>query len=101
MTENMKEYWRKRKEDIKQVSESGHIVLMYRERRLQVIVPKHPEFSSGAAKLAGRFRPRTGMWSFDRRLEWAVRELIERIWPGHGKDSITVSLDAVMRHIAP
>jgi hypothetical protein len=86
MQENMKEYWSKRRANIKLAQESGKIVFMRDHRRLQVIVPQHKDFIRGAQELAGRFKHRTQIWSFDYRLEKKVRELVEQVWPGNGSN---------------
>jgi hypothetical protein len=86
---NMHDYWSKRKAEIKLTQDSGRIVFVRDHRRLQVVAPQHPDFVSGALELAGRFRRKTQLWSFDCRLEKKVRELVEQVWPGQGSNKIT------------
>jgi hypothetical protein len=82
--ENMREYWDRRKADIKLMQESGRVVFIRNHKRLQVIAPQNKDFIKGAEELAGRFKRKTQVWSFDARLEKKVRELVEQVWPGQG-----------------
>lgn len=80
----MRDYWNKRKADIKAMQDSGKVVFVRDHRRLQVIAPENRDFVKGAQELAGRFKRKTQVWSFDARLEKKVRELVEQVWPGQG-----------------
>jgi hypothetical protein len=84
MQSNMTDFWRRRKADIKAMQDSGKVVFVRDHRRLQVIAPENREFVKGARELAGRFKRKTQVWSFDARLEKKVRELVEQVWPGQG-----------------
>jgi hypothetical protein len=91
----MRDYWNKRKADIKAMQDSGKVVFVRDHRRLQVIAPENRDFVKGAQELAGRFKRKTQVWSFDARLEKKVRELVEQVWPGNGNNTIKRRFDNV------
>lgn len=93
--DNMQDFWRKRKADIKASQDSGRVVFIRDHRRIQVIAPHNKEFAKGAGELAGRFKHKTQVWSFDCRLEKRVRELVEKVWPGNGKNAIRLRFQAL------
>lgn len=95
MKQNMSEYWHKRKADIKAAQDSGQVIFVRDHKRLQVIAPASEDFITGAQELAGRFKRKTQVWSFDLRLEKKVRELVEKVWPGNGNNAIKARFQSI------
>jgi hypothetical protein len=75
-----KQHWDKRKRDRIEARSKGQIQMRRVCSRIQVSVPYNPEFVVGAKKLWGRWRTRSGMWSFSERNLDNVRELIQQVF---------------------
>lgn len=58
------QHWDKVREKRTKILDSGHAVVRIYRTRVQVICPYSEVFNARARSLSGRWRPRTGMWTF-------------------------------------
>lgn len=88
---NFKRFWDQARSDRLHQASLGRIVIespfITKTRRVQVCCPFTLEFKSGAAELSGRWRPRSGVWTFPAASGRLVVELCQQVY---GKDAITM-----------
>lgn len=73
------------KQQVARIKERHEIVMLRNGRRLHVICPYHRLFVIGAQDLAGRWKPRTGVWSFDAKLQKHIQQLIIDVFNKQGE----------------
>lgn len=84
-------YWRDKRMALNKAKEDG-IVLIETARtgtgqHVLVACPYNPDFVAGARELAGKWRDRTGRWSFNINSKRLVIELASRVF---GKERVQV-----------
>lgn len=72
MRDGFKGHWQRQKETIREAKQQGKVLIRSEAGRLQVAAPFHKIFNTRARELNGRWRHRTGFWSFP----WVSRRLV-------------------------
>lgn len=60
----LKDYWKERKAHLERSRADGRVLIRCEAQRLQVSCPYHAEWKRMAVDLGGRWRYKTGFWSF-------------------------------------
>lgn len=81
-----KEKWADRDRENKEIRQSGRVRVIRVKGRLHVISPESDIFMEGARELSGRWKRRSGVWSFPGRSERLLRELIARVYGADALD---------------
>lgn len=66
----------------------GHIKVKEERCRIHVTCQFNEEFKRGAAELMGRWRPRTGVWSFSPRSYRLIVQLCDKVY---GRDKVQIT----------
>lgn len=66
----------------------GHINIIQEKCRIHVICPYNGDFRKGALELIGRWKPRSGVWTFNPHAYRLVLELCIRVY---GKDKVQIT----------
>lgn len=72
MDKPLRKYWDARKSEIKAAKTQGKVLIRSEAGRIQVAAPYNVGFNKRARELSGRWRHRTGFWSFP----WVSRRLV-------------------------
>jgi hypothetical protein len=75
---SLKEYWEHKNQIADEIRESGRVWYTQVGKRLHVTCPESQDFIVGAVKLGGRYRHRSGVWSFPISRQLKVRSLAQR-----------------------
>lgn len=73
-------HWDEKRASIEQAKAKGEVRIWAVGRRLHVVVPYNEAFPPKARELAGSWRPKTGIWTFNIRTERLVREVCREIY---------------------
>lgn len=79
---NYKLKWDETRKQNESVKRQGLCDVWVKATRIQVVCPFSTEFNNRAVMLSGKWRPRSGVWTFPRKAQPLVVELCERCWPG-------------------
>lgn len=74
------QYWAERNQRFERAKAHGHVIWLEKGGRIQVSAPYDEVFRVEALKLDGKWRPKSGLWSFPQLYRREVRALIDRIY---------------------
>ncbi len=74
-------HWERKREKIKALQQAGNVTITEVSSRLQVVCPESDTFTAGAKELGGRWRHKTGIWSFRLSSKRLVMILIKECFP--------------------
>lgn len=61
---SLSQYWKSKRAEAAHIANSGRVKFTVQGRRLQVLCPDRDEFTSRAKELGGKFKERSGVWTF-------------------------------------
>lgn len=76
----LRKFWAKKHKLAEQARDQGIVLIQYAGSRMQVTAPFTEEFLLEAHRLGGRWRTRTGMWSFPEPVHKLVLLHLKRIY---------------------
>lgn len=76
----LKRYWSRRNDYATRAREQGIVLIRYVSSRMHVVAPYTDEFVIQAHRLGGRWRKRSGVWSFPEPVHKLVIYHLKRIY---------------------
>lgn len=74
------DHWKRRRDVMDRARADGKVLIRQQDSRIQIVAPFRPEFVASAHELGGRWRKRTGVWSFSEASRRLVLQLVKRVY---------------------